>query len=212
MLLLLAQLVAVATSIQTVAVVHDIRSYGAVAGTQSAYKTNQASVNKALAAAAVGDTVLVPAGLTFYAMGGMYVSGKQSLTFQLDGNLTSVADFQAWPAPGQEYKQFLEFHNCSDITMTSSTGDGVVDGTGIPWWERYIIGECGVNVFKNKTIYCPKRPKLVMFSNSEHVLVEKVTLVNSPSFNLQLNQVKHAEVRYINVNTDIQASTPESQD
>lgn len=45
-----------------------------------------------------------------------------------------------------------------------------------------------------------------MFSDSEHVLVERVTLVNSPSFNLQLNQVKHAEVRYINVNTDIQAS------
>ena len=162
--------------------------------------------------------MVVPEGSNFYALGGLYITSTTDLIFEINGNLTAVADFAAWPlqprmagstaspsAGGSagEYAHFIEFHNNSGLTVT---GNGVVDGFGVPWWERYVIGECGINILKNKPTYCPNRPKLFMISNSDHLLVESITLMNSPSFNLQLNQVAFAEVRYVSINTDIVTS------
>merc|ERR1712146_275784 len=62
---------------------------------------------------------------------------------------------------------------------------------GKRWWNEYTIGPSG-----------PSRPKLIVLSARENILVENIFMLNSPSFNLLLDDVLHAEVRRITVFTD----------
>jgi polygalacturonase len=61
--------------------------------------------------------------------------------------------------------------NATDVTIT---GEGTIDGAGEPWWAvaRSVknAGVMGVN----------PRPRLVVFDHCKHVLVEGVTIQNSP--------------------------------
>ena len=71
------------------------------------------------------------------------------------------------------------------------------------WWNRYVFGQCGVNVLPhNASAYCPKRPKLLVISDSARVVVERLTARNSPSFNVQLDGVAGGEVAHVAVDTD----------
>ena len=172
--------------------------YNAVPGKYGAYKANMGAITKALADAGQGDTVVVPGGQgDFYFLGGVIVENKTDVTLQVDGMLRAVPDFDSW-ATGDEndhqYNHVIVFKNCNGVTVTSST-DAVTgfDGQGKKWWNEYTIGKSG---------HGKKRPKMLVFKESENILVEKINLINSPSFNLLLSQVLHAEVRYVRIEVD----------
>eukprot|EP00039_Didymoeca_costata_P013631 m.210786 g.210786 ORF g.210786 m.210786 type:complete len:459 (-) comp15826_c0_seq12:994-2370(-) len=182
------------------ATVWDISKHGAVPSDKREARNNRLAINTVLQAAQPFDTILVPPSLNFYIIGGLYVTGKTQLTLEIVGNLTAVADFYGWTTENNKYSHFLEINNSTYINLQ---GRGLIDGSGQPWWLRYTLGDCGLNLPKNKSAYCPGRPKLVVISQSQNVLVEDLTLMNSPSFNLLLDVVKSAEVRRVVVNTDI---------
>ena len=85
------------------------------------------------------------------------------------------------------------------LTITSETkkgtegpfSSGIIDGQGKRWWNEYTIGASG-----------PSRPKALYVAESANILLENIALINSPSFNVRLDDVLHAEVRYVTVNTD----------
>lgn len=135
----------------------DITSHGAVPSVRSVYKSNTAAINAALAAATAGDTVLVPEGAEFYAMGGIGSDRLDGVTLRIDGTLHAVPDYQSWPTTDPEnphtYRHFIHVQNSTGFTVTSAStpGSGVVDGAGQVWWARYTVGECGFDLFKNKT-------------------------------------------------------------
>jgi polygalacturonase len=60
-----------------------------------------------------------------------------------------------------------------DLENVSIVGRGTIDGRGAPWWEMQRAG----------TLDFP-RPCLISFSRCANVLVEAVTLTNSPSWTL----------------------------
>ena len=175
-----------------------ITDFGAEPGKYSAYKSNLVAITKAFEAAGVGDTVVVPGGLgDFYFLGGIIVENKTDVTFQIDGMLRAVPDFDAW-AVGYEndhqYNHVIVFQGCKGVTITSSVGGlSGFDGQGKKWWNEYTIGKSG---------HGKKRPKMLVFKESENILVEKIHLINSPSFNLLLSDVLHAEVRFVRIDTD----------
>jgi Glycosyl hydrolases family 28 len=57
----------------------------------------------------------------------------------------------------------------SNITIT---GKGTIDGRGKPWWTAYNAGLISV------------RPRLIQLNHSKHILLENITLKNSPQFHL----------------------------
>ena len=177
----------------------------------AARANNTMAINRAFIDAAEGDTILIPAGNTFYFNGGIEILEKTNIGLQIEGAMRAVPDFEAWPLRNdRNYAHFIYFENCTGVTITSSTEHGqtigndkrslrrtsdearaLVDGQGKRWWNEYTIGPSG-----------PSRPKLIVLSACENILVENIFMLNSPSFNLLLDDVLHAEVRRITVFTD----------
>ena len=75
----------------------NIESYGAVAELRDAAANNTLAINRAFRAVSAGDTVMVPVGKTFWALGGIVVDGKDGVTLSLEGSLAALPDMKAWP-------------------------------------------------------------------------------------------------------------------
>jgi polygalacturonase len=167
----------------------NILDFGAIPDSTQANTTNAASIMVALLKAQPGDTVLVPGGHTFHAIGGIGADSLHDVTVQIDGTLAGVPDFDRWPMDGKGYLHFLNFTRCSKLTLT---GNGTIDGQGLPWWNKWVIGSTGGK----------KRPKLVEIKASTDVLVENLKMMNSPSFHLLLTDVARVEVRFLEIHVD----------
>jgi len=157
---------------------------------------NQEALNKALDALELGDTLLVPEGV-FSMVGGVVGKGLRNNTIIFDGTLEFQPDFDNWPLDpdqkNEKYMDCLAFKDSIDLAFTSSS-TGVINGGGRDWWNKMIAGTLPPN---NKD----SRPKLFHVTNSADVLVEKLKLVNSPSWNLIVDAVR-AEIRFFEVETD----------
>jgi polygalacturonase len=79
------------------------------------------------------------------------------------------------------------------LTDVSITGSGTIDGGGTNWWEW-----SDKNAKKHAGIFYD-RPKLIIFRNSNHILVEGVTLQNSPMWNFVPTLSSDITVRGITV-------------
>ncbi len=195
----------------------NIADFGAVpnASDLGTATANSAAINAALGNLTAGDTLLVPAGKEFYALGGMSAANLTDVTIQLAGTLRALADFDHWPlnervkqqrqqkndhgerkeeggggSSSGSYADFLALYNCSYVTLQ---GGGLVDGMGKPWWNAELLGQLKAG-----------RPKLVHLHSSSNVLVQDLVLHSSPSFHLQFDGVAEVEVRNITIHTDRQ--------
>lgn len=119
-----------------------------------------------------GGALLVPAG------------NYESRSIELTGNMTLIVDdgayirfsddmdayekieldFEGYPHVCA--KPLLYARGCKNITVT---GGGTLDGNGMKWWQAK----------RNGALPC-MRPYLVCFNECENVVIEGLTLVNSP--------------------------------
>ena len=153
----------------------DVRGYGA-AGDGATNETGALQRAIDAAARAGGGTVLVPAG--------RYVTGSLSLydniTLHLDvGALLVGSESPAdYPIISMRWEGLTRPTHAPLITGVglrniAVTGRGVIDGRGAVWWQRH----------REKALDAP-RPRLIAFSDCSGVLVEGVTLTNSPSWTI----------------------------
>lgn len=85
--------------------------------------------------------------------------------------------------------------NEDEVYMNETSGSGgIVNGYGKIWWDEAILGR-----LPNKD--GDTRPRLIHVESSVDVLVEKVTLVNSPFWTLTVEAIR-AEIRHVNVLVD----------
>ncbi|CAJ1374283.1 unnamed protein product [Effrenium voratum] len=173
-----------------------IEDFGAVADEEAASASNAAAFNRALATAGSGDTVVVPAGKRYWVLGGVLGSGLFNVTVRLDGVLMAAADYEHWPRThkGKHYADFFSIVNSRHVTVTSA-GSGLLDGQGVGWWNKEVLPAV---YGKLKS----KRPKLMSMDNCTDVLVERLNMLNSPSFHMMLSDMARVEVRYIHINVD----------
>ncbi|KAL3908255.1 MAG: hypothetical protein SGARI_003146, partial [Bacillariaceae sp.] len=184
---------------------------------------NTVAFSRALHAAQPGDTVLVPDGKQYTLFGGVLANDRHHFTLDIAGSLHFVHDRFVWPkhlSPStffnRTYEPGLSFVNCTHFRLTSSSKTlakvqvdrkrymvrlvdatnfrgGIVNGNGKGWWDDVIAGRIHEHEYP--------RPRLIHIIECEDVLVEKLTLLNSPFWTLTIEAVR-GEVRHVNVIVD----------
>ena len=132
---------------------------------------------------------------------GNYLSGpvvlKNNIVLQLDKGATLLgsSSFSDYP-PKTEFREpgLQSLVSATNASNVSITGEGVIDGAGQPWWEM-------ARTIKNAGVMGSDhpRPRLVVFDHCKHVLVEGVTLQNSPMWQLVLYYSDDVTIRNIKV-------------
>jgi hypothetical protein len=184
---------------------------------------NTAAFIRALNDVQPGDTVLVPDGKQFTFFGGVVANDKHHFTLDVAGSLHFIHDRSIWPKHitpstffNRTYEPGLSFVNCTRFTLTCSSKTrakvevdrqrnlvrlvdsttyrgGIINGNGKGWWDDVIAGRIHEHEYT--------RPRLIHIIEGEDVVVEKLTLLNSPYWTLTVEALR-AEVRHVNVIVD----------
>lgn len=172
-----------------------ITDFGAVAGAPSRAINNSQAIVAAFYAAQDGDTVLVPANQTF-SISWVWVTNVTNLVFQIEGTLQAVSDQSAWAlcTDPDTFCDILRFSQSTNIVVTSQSTNGLIDGQGYTWWWGEIL-----------QVLPRDRPKLMVFSDCANITIEHVTLINSPSWNLVIDDVAGVLIQYVTVEVDVKA-------
>lgn len=121
-----------------------------------------------------GGELLVPPGRYF--TGPIRLESHITLRIQNGAQLVFHADESKFPLvtmqdrgkTAQVHQACIYACGAENITVT---GDGILDGQGSYWWQR----------FKKGALSYP-RPRLICFDHCRHIKIEGVALLNSPSW------------------------------
>jgi polygalacturonase len=159
------------------AAVCDARQFGAMAdGKTKDTRALQAAIDDC---AQKGGGVVRLRGGTFLSGPLMLKSGIK-LEIDADATLLGSSDHDDYPLTtvlrDQGRQSLISATNADDITIS---GGGTIDGAGETWWEEARSqkdhGVMGAGVF---------RPRLMVFDHCRHILIENVTVQNSPSWQI----------------------------
>jgi polygalacturonase len=144
-----------------------VKEFGAKADNQT---DNAIAFQNAINAAQTGGggKVVVPAGV--------YLCGPLQFTSNLDlhidsGAIVKLLPIDKYPGGTKTGTDFISGSKLHDIAIT---GKGTIDGQGSPWWP----------FAKDKNA---KRPRMIALKECDKVLIENVTLTNSPMFHIAIS-------------------------
>ena len=97
----------------------------------------------------------------------------------VDGRLTA-RDRAKWGSGGVgPHKSVVDFLTSKHSVNLTLTGAGVIDGQGAQWWPKLVP---------------VARPKLLLFWNASHVLLERLTFLNPPFYAVDIGGGGHGYV------------------
>ena len=145
------------------------------------------------------ETCALRGGGTVYLPAGRYLTGtlffRHHITLHLEAGATLLgsqnpADYplilNRWEGVEQQtYAPLLAGNGLENITIT---GRGTIDGQGENWWHAH----------RQKTLAYP-RPRLIGFSDCRNVLIEDVTLTNSPAWTINPVHCENVTVRGVTI-------------
>ncbi|HEX9076586.1 MAG TPA: glycoside hydrolase family 28 protein [Anaerolineae bacterium] len=123
-----------------------------------------------------GGTVLIPCGK--FVTGALFLHDDITLYMDAGSVLLGSENPDDYPIvdsrwEGRGRQTYAPLITGSGLNRIAITGRGVIDGRGASWWIKH----------RDKTLRYP-RPRLISFVNCHNVLVEGVTLTNSPSWTI----------------------------
>ena len=139
-----------------------------------------------------GGVLTVPAGeyptgsIRLYDNMTLCIESGAALRFHQDAKAFPLIDLEFEGRAGLMHQACIYAEKAKNVVVT---GYGIVDGQGIYWWEQ--IWE------KRRTEY--PRPYLVCFADCEHVVLENVTLLNSPAWTVHPLRCRNVTVRGLNI-------------
>lgn len=148
-------------------------AYGAVG---DGVTTNTTAIQKAITAAAAGGTTNGAAGGTVEIPPGVYMCGPltmaNSVNLQIDaGAILRMLPLGQYPGGTTSGTTFISASNLHDIEIS---GSGAIDGQGEPWWPY---------ANTNGAL----RPIMIGPSDCNRLLIQNVTLSNSPMFHIAIS-------------------------
>jgi polygalacturonase len=144
------------------------------------------------------DSCYNAGGGTVEFTGGVFLTGpitlESDVTLQIDSSATilGTTNMKAYYPAGYDTTQpmpsslqpLIASSHATNITIT---GRGTIDGNGQPWWNAYNAGTISV------------RPRLIQLSHSQNILIENVTLQNSPQFHVSLQYCWYVVVQNVTI-------------
>lgn len=144
----------------------NITNYGAIG---DGVATNTTAIQSAIDAAAVsGGIVEVPAGI--FLSGPLKLSSQVNLHLE-NGALLRMLPLGKYPGGTTDPDTFISGSKLHDVAIT---GAGAIDGQGEPWWPFA------------KSSKGARRPRMIALSGCERILIDGVTLSNSPMFHIAI--------------------------
>jgi hypothetical protein len=193
----------------------DIRDYGARQMGEHADVKITDAVHRAIAAASEngGGTVLIPAGR--WLTGPIHLASHIHLHFAEGATVCFSTDRDDYLPVVQYRHEGVETFNYSpliyafEVKNVAITGKGVLEGQGEPWWKwrqsppRAIATQVPLSRrhFGKGAGMEGMRPNFVVFWKSQDILVEGITLNDSPMWNVHLIYSRRAIVRDVTVNS-----------
>jgi polygalacturonase len=162
----------------------DVSAYGA---TGDGVTKDTAAIQKAIdACSAAGGGSVVLARAPMYVSGPLTLRSNINLSIAAGTTLAGSEDHDDYP-PNQELGRasrtsLLTSDNAHDITIS---GGGTIDGRGHSWWPDRSPAN--------------KRPHLIVFRHSKRILMENVTVQNSPSWQIVPYYSEHLTFRNMKV-------------
>jgi polygalacturonase len=137
--------------------------------------TNTAAIQSAIDAAAFGGMTNGLSGGTAEIPAGIFLCGpltmKSFVDLHLDrGAVLRMLPYDSYP-DRDDPPNFLSASKLHDIEVS---GAGTIDGQGIPWWPLARVPGA-------------RRPRMIAFGSCSRVLIEGVTLTNSPMFHIAIS-------------------------
>jgi polygalacturonase len=196
----------------------DIRDFGAepIRGADSALNTD--AIHRAIEAAhaAGGGKVLIPAGE--WLTGPVHLKSNINFHVAEGAVLRFTTDREKYLPVVRQRHEGVEALNYSPLIYADRvrnvalTGKGTLDAQGAPWWAWYRQYGPPPRVTASKVPLSRRdfgkgsgmegmRPNFVVFLDSENILVEGVTLNDSPMWNVHLIYCTNAIVRDVTINS-----------
>ncbi len=130
---------------------------------------------------------------------GRYVTGalvlRDDITLELEAGAVLVGSEEPADYPliearweGRHQTTHAPLVGGTGLRNVAITGRGTIDGQGAPWWKRY----------REKSLDHP-RPRLISIAESSNVLVEGVTLVNSPAWTINPVRCENVTVQKVTI-------------
>lgn len=182
-----------------------VTDYGAVPDDQGDDTAAFAKAFAAVKAAGGGRLVVSP---------GEYRTGHLALVSRLDLHLEKGAklvfstDPEAYRIKDRKFRPLILASGVEDLAIT---GEGVFDGRGDAWWTaaREYKMAARARGEANEEI---GRPRLLIIEKSKRVLVEGVTLTNSPQFHFIPSRCEDVTIRGVTVRSPHEAPNTDGID
>ncbi|XP_031745066.1 polygalacturonase [Cucumis sativus] len=105
---------------------------------------------------------------------------NNDITIRIDGTLVAPSDFRLT----SNSENWILFHNVNGVTVIG----GIIDGQGTQLWA------C-----KNSANTCPSGTTSLEFTNSQNILVNGLTSLNSQIFHIVVNQCRNVKMQGLKV-------------
>lgn len=140
---------------------------GATVNTKAIQDAIRATASLPAVGGLIGGTVEVPAGV--FLCGPLTM--ESGVNLRLDrGAVLRMLPYATYPDK-ESPPDFLSAYRAHDIEIS---GAGAIDGQGVPWWPL-------------ARVHGARRPRMIAFSTCNRVLIENVTLSNSPMFHIAIS-------------------------
>ncbi len=177
-----------------------ISAFGAVGdGATLNTKAIQSVIDRC--AAAGGGTIVVPKGV--FVTGSIFLKPGVNLQVEAGGVLKGSENAADYPwidtrIAGLEMKWPAALVNADHADGLQLTGTGTIDGSGLPWWQKYWAAVKAETDHMDPHFKVP-RPRLVHIINSNHIVVRDLLMKDSGFWNLQVTYCDGVKIEGVRV-------------
>ena len=142
-------------------------------------------------------TLIFPANRTFFFFHDIHAAELENVVFQIDAHIklernqseSIYWDVQANPDRNHPMALFY-FYKGQNITLTSSNGEGWIDGNGPQWWGIPFWGYLQIT---------EHRPYLMEFNRATDLTISNLLFKDSPLYTMRLESVNQVEIHDISI-------------
>lgn len=154
---------------------------------------------RALPADGPRTVVVIPAGIWY--SGALFFKPGTSLYLEKGAFLKGSTDISDYPDASVHIEGKLQPYpaalvNAYAVDGFSITGEGVIDGNGLPYWEAFWARR---KENRNCTNLEVRRPRMIYINHSHDVLIEGVHLLNSGFWTTHLYKCERVRLRNVEI-------------